>query len=293
MAKPCNAIVLAEMPQRMSLTLSDGYETSVFIHRPTLNKEIAGAVLYLHGIQSHPGWYYESARRLADSGFIVYQVTRRGCGDNDIARGDAKNQEILLQDVSTAIDFIARDSGIGNVHLIGVSWGGKLLTAYAIWSRRRRNILSMTLLTPGVSAKVGPSLSIKIKIALSMLIGPLKYYPIPLSDCRLFTNTPSKQEYIDQDDHSLRAATARFFFASRALDKMISNASSGDIKIPTNLILATNDRIINTESCETVYRRIVGDNLAVEILDGSHSLEFEPDNEPLFAKLTGFLAEQS
>ena len=45
-----------------NITLPDGYSAYA---RYWPVREPAGAVLYLHGIQSHCGWYEESARRLA------------------------------------------------------------------------------------------------------------------------------------------------------------------------------------------------------------------------------------
>ena len=43
------------------------------------------AVVYLHGIQSHSGWYAASSRAMAEAGIAVYQIDRRGSGrDKDV-----------------------------------------------------------------------------------------------------------------------------------------------------------------------------------------------------------------
>src|SRR5436190_17188908 len=45
-------------------------------------------VFLLHGIVSHGGWYTPTCGRLAEAGFEVHFLDRRGCGLNAQARGD-------------------------------------------------------------------------------------------------------------------------------------------------------------------------------------------------------------
>jgi len=282
---PPPAVVLPvdNQPERRYVVLHDGYETSVYIHRPDDSKEVSGTVLFLHGIQSHPAWYFGTSRFLADNGFTVYQVTRRGCGDNTVSRGDAPSSNALLEDINTAVSFCLSDSGMDNIHLLGVSWGGKLLTAYMTWEGRTHRPLSLTLLSPGISAIVSPPFLIKCGVALSMLTGGEKKFPIPLSDSSLFTDNPQMQEYIDNDSYSLRDATARFLFISRLLDKRIGRSPRKSIDVPVNLILSSKDKIINNSSCERVCRRLTKDgNLHIAVLDGAHTLEFEDNPEGFY-----------
>ena len=48
-----------------------------------------GRVIFLHGIQSHGGWYPRSCSKVAAAGYEVFFLERRGCGLNSEARGDA------------------------------------------------------------------------------------------------------------------------------------------------------------------------------------------------------------
>ena len=41
-----------------------------------------GALIYLHGIQSHGGWYVETGAELARRGYAVYLPDRRGSGES-------------------------------------------------------------------------------------------------------------------------------------------------------------------------------------------------------------------
>lgn len=49
-----------------------------------------GLIVFVHGIQSHAGWYDNSCRQLQQAGYTVYFLDRRGSGMNQEARGDAR-----------------------------------------------------------------------------------------------------------------------------------------------------------------------------------------------------------
>ena len=65
--------------EELRLRLADGYRAYARLWMP---KDVRGAVLYHHGIQSHSGWYEHSARFLCRHGLAVLQVDRRGSGRN-------------------------------------------------------------------------------------------------------------------------------------------------------------------------------------------------------------------
>ncbi len=68
-------------------------------------------VVCIHGIQSHGGWYEYSCRRLAEAGFEVFFLDRRGSGLNAQARGDAPNfRRRLIEDVAEFLEGRKKDS---------------------------------------------------------------------------------------------------------------------------------------------------------------------------------------
>ncbi len=48
-----------------------------------------GELVFIHGIQSHAGWYEYSCTRFSQAGYRVSFLDRRGAGMNAAARGDA------------------------------------------------------------------------------------------------------------------------------------------------------------------------------------------------------------
>jgi alpha-beta hydrolase superfamily lysophospholipase len=262
-------------------------------------------VLYLHGIQSHPGWFVGSAAHLAARGHPVYLVTRRGSGRNRAARGHADSARQLLEDLDAACSFVLAESGALRYHLLGVSWGGKLLAALACDKARGPlhyevdgtsladvflGAASLTLVAPGIAPRVDLPWRTKAAVGACAIFHPRRAFDIPLGEAALFTDSPAMQEYIRQDGLSLRRATARFLFASRMLDRMIRRAPRGAIAIPTTLVLASRDRIIDSAATREEVQRLTAGRCQVRELPGAHTLEFEADPAPLHEALAGALA---
>ena len=272
------SIPLAHQPAtpavRQMLSLPDGYETSVHVWRPTSADKLP--VLFLHGIQSHPGWFTRSAEALCQAGHAVYQVTRRGTGDNAVDRGHARSAGQLLADVDAAAQFVLADSGAEQFHLLGVSWGGKLAAVFA-----GRNpslpVASLTMIAPGLAARVAVPFSTKLAVALNLIARPKHLLPIPLSEVELFTDNEAMRQYLRNDSRRVQRATARFLYTSRSLDRMLSGLKPACVSIPTTLFLADRDKIIDNAATERIVRRLTGDRAAVHRYPAAHVLEFEPE----------------
>ena len=260
--------------QRGSLLLADGHAAAVLQHSPP-PPATRTPVLYVHGIQSHPGWFVGSAQALARAGHEVFQVTRRGSGLTAARRGDASSAGQLLGDVDAAVEHVRGETGSADVALLGVSWGGKLLTAHAL--QAAAPVTSLTLVAPGIVPRVDVPGRTKLAIAAARCLWPRKYFDIPLSDVSLFTDNPSMRDYLAADPLRLHRATARLLVASAMLDRMIARAAPGSLELPVTLILAKRDRIIDNAATAAVLRRLTADRVKVVQIDAAHTIEFEPD----------------
>ncbi len=268
-----------DMPEKLNLELPDGYVTAVYYHRPRGGRS-RRPVLYAHGIQSHPGWFVASADALAGRGHPVFQVTRRGSGLNRTARGHAQSARQLLDDTRAACDFVLRKTGFGKLHLLGASWGGKLMAAYALTGDKRA--ATLTLAYPGIAPRVDVSLATKVAIGLCLLLRPRRRFEIPLNDVNLFTDNEAKRKYLRRDEYRLNRATAKFLYVSRCLDKMLAASPAGAVKIPTTLILSRRDRIIDNNATRAAVERLTGGRCAVKEFDSAHTIDFEPDASAYF-----------
>jgi acylglycerol lipase len=276
---------------RTTMRLDDGYETGVYVYLPSKQAVRRDPVVYLHGIQSHPGWFTGSASALAAAGHPVFQPVRRGSGEDMGSRGDAKSARQLLDDVDTAFHFAMGKSGADRVHLVGVSWGGKVAAAFAVARGEEHDIASLTMVAPGIAPHVDASLPTKLGIAGCLLIHPRKLFNIPLNDVKLFTDNAAMREYLEADTFRLHRATARFLFASRRLDSMIKHAPDGCLRrLPTTLLLGTRDRIIDNVRTRRIFGHLTDARGTTEEPDAAHTLEFEPNPRRYFELLCDAVA---
>jgi len=143
----------------------------------------------------------------------------------------------------------------------------------------------LALVAPGIVPRVDMGLATKVGIALALPVAPRWRFQIPLNEVSLFTQNDAMRSYLQADGHRLLRATARFFYASRQLDRMLASAAAGAVKVPTTLILADGDRIIDNAPTRRTIERLTAGAAQVAVLHGSHTLEFEEDPTPFYQAL--------
>lgn len=273
--------------EEMSLTVDGGYQA--YARFWTAQGPFKAAVLYHHGIQSHCGWYAESARRLAVAGYSVLQVDRRGSGQNRQDRGHAESAEQLVLDSAAAREELFRRTGCDRYHIVGVSWGGKL--SVCAYVQDPGGVESLTLVTPGLFPKIGVSKPEMAKIGFAMLYEPRALFDIPLNDPELFTTAPKWQEFFRRDEPTLRQCTAGFYLASRRMDKIVARLGECP-PIPMHIFLAGDERIVDNDKTERFVRELGWPGVRITSYEHArHSVEFEGDPEVYFGDLVRFIDE--
>jgi alpha-beta hydrolase superfamily lysophospholipase len=273
-------------------TASDGYRFC-YRHYP-VPPGVPGPradVVFIHGIQSHAGWYERSSTALSRAGFAVSFVDRRGAGANERDRGDAPGFRRLLDDLAEFLRAV-RERHPGRKTFLGaISWGGKL--GAALQRRHPGLVDGLALLGPGFCPRVGPSLPQRLAILWSRLVAPRRLFPIPLNDPELFTANPEGQRFIRDDPLGLRQATARLLIESVRLDGYL-RVVPPHVRVPVLLLLAEHDRIIdNVPTRRFVERFASADKEVIEYPGAHHTLEFEPDPERFIGDLRRWLERHS
>ena len=264
----------------VALEMSDGYR--VFA-RWWASDSCHSVTVYLHGIQSHGGWFCGSASYLASHGVSVLLPDRRGSGRNQPERGHAPSARRLIADVLEAIHWAGRAAGRDRVRLVGVSWGGKL--AAAAQQAAPHSVTSLALVAPGLFPKVDLSWRAKLSVGLAGLLGPRRHFDIPLNEPELFTANPERIRYIRDDPLRLRTATASFLIASRRLDLAARRLGRGPATM-LHLFLAGHDDIIDNQRTKAWVRDLSWPQRRITQYTGTrHTLEFEPSPEKFFGDL--------
>lgn len=270
--------------EELTITLPDGYQAYA---RYWAADPCRGAVLVLHGIQSHCGWYETSAAHLAGAGFAVLQPDRRGSGHNLADRGHASSAEQLIDDAFACLDVLQDRSGIAQPQVMGISWGGKLAPAMHVTQPDR--IAGLALVTPGIFPRIGVSQAERFRIGCAMMANPQKQFDIPLNEPELFAHHPAWIRFMEQDPLLLHQATAGFFLASRRMDRTVRSLGAAKA-IPLHVFLAGDERIILNDETREFIRGLGWKSWAITTYDRSrHTLEFDDDRNRFLADLVEWL----
>jgi alpha-beta hydrolase superfamily lysophospholipase len=270
-----------------TFTSTDGYEHK---YRRFRAHSPRATIVFVHGIQSHGGWYIRSCRQLAEAGYEVYFLDRRGAGLNTAARGDTRSFRRLLDDIH---DFVAHIPKSGSkLFLAGISWGGKLALGFPY--RYPNKIDGMLLLCPGFFPQVRPPFFQRLWIGRCRLRCPTRLFPVPLSDAELFTENKDWQKFIAEDPLATRLATARFLVESFNLDFYVKRAVKR-VTMPIVLLLAEKERVIfNEKTRKWIERKApTPDKTILEYPGASHTLEFEPADHPYVKDMIAWLDKRS
>ena len=246
-----------------------------------------GAVVAIHGIQSHGGWYVASCAHLAAAGYEVWFLDRRGSGLNTFGRGDVRDYRVFVDDLCEVLTEVRRRVAGEPVHLEAISWGSKLACATLILHPELAD--SLMLLGPALVPRVDVSFADKLRVAASLVTNPTRLFDVPLNDARLFTANPERIAYIENDALSLRKCTARFLYQTRRLDRFVRR-NARKMRTPTLLMLAGHDPIVDNDAVRRLFEEFALPRKEVIIYDEAHhTLEFEPDPGRVFEDMVRWL----
>lgn len=259
-------------PQIESWTLADGYSAHVRCWVPAVPR---GAIVYLHGIQSHGGWYEWSGSVLAECGWVVVMPDRRGSGLNQAARGHVDQWRRWVEDVDTITRRARERFGAWRLGLVGVSWGGKLAAAAVCCGLPFERLL---LVAPGLHARVQVPAGERLRVAWSLVTARgHRLHPIPLRDPALFTDSAAGRRFIEQDALKLTHVSARFMRESLRMDAWLARRAPVRGPVSAALLLAGADRIIDNARTAAWMRRAFASAQIEPMAGAAHTIEFEPD----------------
>ena len=145
-----------------------------YIKHTNVKREAGTALVYLHGIESHAGWFDKAADLLAQRGYDIYCLDRRGSGLNRENRGyisgHIDSYDIFFKDINHFVKPLHKR--YESVYLVGLSWGGKLAFGYAL--SKPETVDGLILITPGIFSLVDVEFLTKMRIFVKSGIGQNK-----------------------------------------------------------------------------------------------------------------------
>ncbi|MCX6357974.1 MAG: alpha/beta fold hydrolase [Candidatus Aureabacteria bacterium] len=258
------------MPEIRELQCSDGAKLRF---REWLPKSPKATIVGLHGLRSHSAWYLESCGLLCRKGYRVIFPDRRGSGLNAGRGGGEPRCGRWLDDVGEFARYGKANLPGRPVHLLGISWGGRLAVAAA--AAAGESIATVVLSSPGLVPLTDYSPALKLRVLAALLMKSGREFSLPLDDPALFTDDPDEQGYIEEDGLGLRTVTARFLYESRRLERL-ARARVASVNVPVLLLLSGRDEIVNNAAtAKLISSCATGDTQVKTYPAARHTLEFD------------------
>jgi alpha-beta hydrolase superfamily lysophospholipase len=274
-------------PEIRETTVGDG---TVLRYRDWRAASPRGTVVCTHGIRSHGAWYLDSCAHLYGKGYRVVFPDRRGSGLNRERGGGSVRCQQWLDDLAHFVALAGRELPGKPLHLLGISWGGRLAAAVAA---ANGTVRSVVLSTPGLVPRADLSWRTKLSVAAALFLKSDRLFPLPLEDPALFTDDLDEQHYIEEDAAGLRSVAARFLYESSRLER-IAGTRFVEIRIPIYLLLAGRDAIVDNEGTKRLFESCRSPVKAMKTYERArHTLEFDACRAEYFDDLVKWFDSHS
>lgn len=246
-------------------------------------------ILYLHGIESHMGWFEDMARKLQSKGFAVYAFDRRGSGISKEARGDTESYKTLMNDIEDVVYSIRTRRPDGKLYLMGVCGGGKFAASFAGY--RPEEVDGLILISPAIKTKVTLALKDKLDALVSSFLNPAKKIHTPLND-EMFTENKRYADFIKNDPLKLRELTARFYRELVMMDIFLSRRIKS-VDMPILSVLAGDDDIVDNEKLKAWHNGLRARDKTLKVFEECrHFLPFDGNVDDVVDFVTRWIKER-
>lgn len=246
-------------------------------------------IIYLHGIESNSGWFSQLASQLAERGFTIYGIDRRGSGLNQENKGDINDYNTFFDDIEDALKFV-KEQNIGKkIYLLGICWGALLAVNYSL--KKRMSPDGLILLSPAIYRKVDLTVAVKIAARASSFLYPAARFKIPIHDS-MFTGNQRYLDFIISDKMRLRSLTSRFFNQIIRMETDFEPIRNR-LLLPVIVVLAGHDEIVDNERVKKWFNELLSQDKIMRVFDNFHHvMPFEEDITPLVDCISDWAKER-
>jgi alpha-beta hydrolase superfamily lysophospholipase len=226
-----------------------------------------GLLFYIHGIQSHAGWLFETGPDLARRGVVTAALERRGSGRSGGMRGDLPSARTILDDYRAGLEAVRTSWPALPVTVLGQSFGGSILAALVADGLAADRVVYCAPALGQQRARHSAA-----RLAEVRALTGLEHSPIGLAD-EDYTDLARYLEFMANDPLMLRQLTARSRATMVELEQSYLGRRAGT-SAPVHLARPEQDPIIALDEAEMVLRTLHGSVETATFATRHHYLEF-------------------
>jgi alpha-beta hydrolase superfamily lysophospholipase len=245
-------------------------------------------LIMLHGLQSHSGWFTQSASFISSLGNPVYAMDRYGSGMSRAPKGAYRPLEDSLKDIKAVAGHIMAKHKTDKVFVLGHCFGALLASAFAIMYKD--TVKGVILPTPAIFTKTGPGLTDMVKIVWSKVSGINIKIPVPLEP-EMMSGLEEYVAFIKNDPLALKTADAAFFLQIPKIRSFVTKKAEA-IDSPVFMAFSGKDPICANEKNRAFFDSIRSADKTLKTYDRArHILEFSAERDDFFEDLRVWLRE--
>jgi acylglycerol lipase len=278
--------LLGGAPEPTWIAAPSGYEIPV---RRFGMGEPGRPVVMLHGLESHAGWFVQSAQRIAALALPVHAFDRAGSGVSNVDSDAGLRLDGLLAEVDAVAESALRGTRHDRVHLVGHCFGAIVALLYAALHRPAR-VASVVLATPALYTLTDLSLRDKLRVLGSVLTHRPCRVPVPLSP-EEFSELEPFVAFVREDPLALRTVPARLLYEIHRARATLNEAASA-LRAPLLVALAGDDVICDNRRNRRLIERVTAPKEIREYAGARHILEFSSQRETFLGDLATWFARR-
>ncbi len=232
------------------------------------SSDARAVVFYIHGIQSHAGWLFETGPELAKRGVALFALDRRGSGKSDGPRGHVPSLDQLMTDYLNGVETVLKKMPHLPTTLVGQSFGGSVLAGLCATGRLRADRLVFCAPALGQQRRRHSLDTLEI---LRNRSGTSRSR-VPLKD-EDYTDDSACLDFMAADQLALREITEATKSTMVRLEDMYAQAGI-TIDIPTFFATPERDRIIDLVIAREWLLRLAGRFEETTFATDCHYIEF-------------------
>lgn len=281
--EPSNMTAAVSPPRLDHIPGPDGVLIPTRVYGENCNRT---PVVLVHGLQSHSGWFVQSASFLSSLGFPVYAMDRRGSGLSKERRGECADFMEMVDDLAAVSNYATQKHKAKKTHLLGHCFGAMPATAFAC--EYPGQLQSLILSTPGIHTLSNLHSGQKLLILWSKFTGKRLYIPIPIEP-EMFSDLEGWVAFVRADSLALREVTCSFFYEVQRARWFIRK-NTGKLRMPLLMAIAASDPICDNKRNRRFLAAVPSDHKElVEYPNARHILEFSREKDHFFCDLKNWL----
>ncbi len=263
-------------------TLPGAGGLKLFARRWLPDGPVKARLLIVHGYAEHSGRYEHVARYLTDKGIAVYAYDLRGHGRSEGKTAYVERFELLLKDLTAALDWVRGKEKDSPIFLFGHSMSGAVVTLYVATRQPQLEGVILSGAALKISEDISPFLQ-RISGLLGTLAPTLKVVKL---DPKLVSRDPAMVKAYVEDPMVYTGLVynrtgAEMIKGTQQVQKALRN-----FNLPVLILHGTGDGLADPEGSRLLYQQAATEDKTLKLYEGAyHELVNEINREEVLADI--------